>query len=64
MAVHATEARSEHTDWRPRPLAILLIALADFVGAVGLGNLLLGESAAGWLAGSAALLLTGIAASG
>ena len=63
VAVHATAASTERKGWRPRPFALLLIGLADFVGAVGLGNLFFGQSAAGWLLGAAALLLAGIAAS-
>jgi hypothetical protein len=63
VAAHATDSRTDHASWRPRPFGLLLIGLADFVGAVGLGNLFFGQSAALWLVGAAALLLAGIAAS-
>ena len=62
MATHATGSEGRQPSWRPRPLSLLLIGLADFCGAVGLGNLLLGQAATVWLLGAAALLLAGISA--
>jgi hypothetical protein len=64
MASQAVRTESETRRWRPRPFGLLLAAAADFCGAVGVGNLVLGESAVGWLFAAALLLLAGISASG
>jgi hypothetical protein len=63
MAAHATGSDGRQPSWRPRPLGLFLIGAADFCGAVGLGNLLLGQAATVWLIAAAALLLAGISAS-
>ena len=63
MATHVTDRESAARRPRPRPFALLLVAVADFCGAVGAGDLLLGQPAAAWLFAAAVLLLAGIAAS-
>jgi hypothetical protein len=50
--------------WHPTGLSLLLIGLAIFCGAVGVGDILLGERALRWLLAGAFLLLLGVLAGG
>jgi hypothetical protein len=63
MAAPAVHPEPVAHGWRPRPFALLLIAAADFCAAVGVGDLFLGQPAAGWLLAAAVLLLAGVSAS-
>lgn len=63
MAVDAAED-DEQQGFRPSVFGWLLIALADFAGAVGLGSLVLGDGGTAWLVGAAALLIAGLSTGG
>ncbi|HSP36856.1 MAG TPA: hypothetical protein VLR26_03800 [Frankiaceae bacterium] len=63
MATHASETGDERSEGlRPRPFGLLLIGIGDFLGAVGVGNVVLGQPALLWLLIAGAMLLWGIAA--
>jgi hypothetical protein len=60
MASDVAERGSGSGGWRPRPFGLLMIAVADFCAAVGIGNVFFGQSAAGWFVAAAVVLLVGI----
>ena len=64
MATHASDPGRARAGWRPSAAGVLLIAAADFCGAVGLANLFLDQPAAVWLLIAAALLAGGISTGG